>query len=540
MRLTTSILTVGLLLSLGCTGLQRPAGTPSEGERAPKYGGALNLRLEADISNLDPAQAQSSESRFVGERAYNGLLAFKSGPDIKYEAAAVLKPQLAERWEASPDARTYTFQLRRGVKFADLPPVNGRELTSSDVKFSLEYSGMIGPFKDAKFLVPTNAVKLEGLDRVETPDPYTVVLHFKEGFAPFLSYAATPELAILPREIYEQDGHFKNRAVGTGPWQLDPASGQVGTRMVWKKNPSYWDTGKPFIDEVRDIILPDQAAVTAAFLAKQLDVLADRSSRPELDSIRTANPTATVQEWLQDAPFRIFWNVNRPPMNDVRLRKAISLGLDRDEFIRTLTGGKGQWAAAGTDPKTFTQEELRQMLRHDPQEARRLLSEAGYPPGFVLETVWSPDYGDLQEVELLQAQMKRIGLDVVIKPGAKADVSSIRKSGNYTLTTLDGGQLPAPDIDIVLFGSFHPKSATNHYKVNDPALTALLEATRQHGDAAKRSEAVRSAARYINDHAIGAWVYYGIGFNYWQSRVQGYAPNWAIKAKPVPEMWLDK
>ena len=136
-------------------------------------------------------------------QGHNTLLSFKSGPDVQYGEMIVV-PKLAERWEVSPDGTVFTFHLRRSAKFANLPPVNGRELTADDVKWTFAYYGRTGSFRDKK--LPESAVGFmyEGMVGVETPDQYTVVARFQRPFLPFLSYAASDWNAIVPRDIYEQ------------------------------------------------------------------------------------------------------------------------------------------------------------------------------------------------------------------------------------------------------------------------------------------------------------------------------------------------
>src|SRR5438270_11722960 len=112
---------------------------------------------------------------------------------------------------------------------------------------------------------------LEALDSVTTPDPYTVVVRFREPFAPFINYAASERLPIVPHEIYDLDGHFKDRIAGTGAFQLDAAASQKGTRWVFRKNPNYWEPGRPYLDEVRWVVIRDTAAGFVAFQTRQVD-----------------------------------------------------------------------------------------------------------------------------------------------------------------------------------------------------------------------------------------------------------------------------
>ncbi len=532
-----SLLTAALL----ACGPGQSAGPPAGSDGTPKYGGTLTTREQTDYRNMDPTTGLRGEATHVTSRAYDGLLRFKTD-GVGYEDL-VVEPALAEKWEVSPDARTYTFHLRKGVKFADLPPVNGREVTSEDWKWSFQYISRTGPFKDVKFKAANQiAFKLEGLESLETPDPSTFVVRFKDGFAPFLSYAATNELAVLPHEIYDEDGDLSQRTAGTGPWQFDPASSQLGTRLVWKKNPNYWEPGKPYLDELRTLTIVENASANAAFQTKQLDILQEVDTPQEAQSIRGAASGAAEIEYLGWNAVRLYYNVNRAPFDDPTFRKAFALGIDRDEYLRTFMGGKGQWAVAGAAPATFSEEEKRQMLRFAPDESRRLLQQAGYPPDYEVEYLYAEGYGEqlLKDSLLLQAQLKKVGINLNIKTVDRNDVSNRRRNGNYSITSVGLGPGLEPDVDYLIYGYFHPGSSANYYHVNDPKLTALVEATRREPDPVKRNEAVRQAARYINDNTLGIWIYFGVGYHFWWPYVKGFHPHQSNRGRPDAGTWLDK
>ncbi len=518
--------------------------TPAPPADEPKSGGILNVRVTADPFDWDLSDRGKSGPNNAGQAmAHNSLLGFQYGPGVRYDEL-VLVPELAERWEVSQDAKSFTYHLRPGVKFANLPPVNGRGLTASDVKWSFEYMSRTGEFKDTKLPKGQYDWMFEGLEAIEAPSPTRVTVRFKEGFAPFLYYSAADMNPVFPKEIYEQDGHLHDRIVGSGPFQLDMAGSQKGTRWNWKKNPGYWEDGRPYIDQVRWLVLPDDAAAHAAFQTKQVDIEGTSGSSigfQVAETFRKANPQATAYEYRAASPEHMYINTRQVPLNDVRVRKALSRAVDRDEMLRVFTGGKGGLALAGAFPDTFSQEEIRGMLKYDPDEARRLLAEAGYPNGVDIELQYPGRYfGDeyVQMIELLQAQLKKAGINLGFKSYEYADYANQRRLGNFWLSITS--KYIEGDVDSYLF-ILHPTHRSNYAGVNDPKLTAWLEAQRREGNEVKRREIVRDAVRYINSEMYyGLALYYEVRYQFWHPHVRNFAPHFGYTGWPIVHTWVDK
>ncbi len=217
-------------------------------------------------------------------------------------------------------------------------------------------------------------------------------------------------------------------------------------------------------------------------------------------------------------------------MANEKIRKAFSLAIDRNELIQTFTGGQGAWAFMGALPNAFSQDEIRRVVRYDQAEAKRLLTEAGYPNGLSLEMLFPPKaYGDWFDstLQLIQVQVKRVGFDVQLNAVETAELSNRRKVGDYQLA--GGGTLGLfPDIDSNLFGTYHPSSGNNQSHVDDPKLTVMIEAQRREADPARRQEMIRQAGLYINENAIGQLPLYRTptGF-FWHPYVKGQYPNFA-------------
>ncbi len=539
-RTALFVTVVGLALSVGCSTPQAaaPDGGTAVQATTPKVGGVLRVRASRDPSDWDI----TSTGRDVGNNelralAQQSLLAFKTGPDVGYNQP-VIAPQLAERWEVSPDAKTYTFHLRKGVKFADAAPVNGRAFTSADVRWSLEYIARLGP-AFSKLPASNVSYMLEGLEKVETPDPATAVVSFKEPFAPFLNYVAHPFVSMLAHEVYDKDGNLKDRLTGTGPFQVDEAASQKGARWVMRKNPAYWDGGKPYLDQIDVLVLPEDVTAIAAFRTKQVDLVTALLPHQGSD-LKQGSPDAVWFAYSQN-PMHIYLNNTQKPFDNPKVRQAFFLTVDRDEYIKVLSEGSGGWATAGTLPGTFTQEELKAMLPHDPAKAKALLAEAGYPNGLAVDTPFPTDRGDIYptRLQLMQAQAAKGGFTLTGKGLPFTQYSDLRRKAQHTVQFANR-DLTA-DVDSYLSGTFDPSSGNNYDRVNEPKLNQLIQAQRREPDPAKRTAIVREAARYLATECFcGLAVYYGNVADYWQPAVKGYRPNWFRNGWAIDEAWLDR
>jgi len=537
----------GAGLLAGCrVGSRTSAPRPSASASAPKPGGQVRVRLTEDPLDWDVSLLGkgSADGIFL---AYDNLVGFKAGADVSY-TDAVLSPELAQSWEIADGATTFVFHLRKDVQFANLPPVNGRGFTADDVKWSYEYWTRTGSFAGKNLPVGQWAWMFEGLDHIEVPDPYTAVAKFRKPFVPFASYTAAERGSpIVPHEIYDADANLSTRVVGTGAFQLDPAASQKGTRWVWKKNQTYWQPGKPYTDQVLQFVIPDDTAAEAAFQTKQLDVLGDVGNGWNLsfedgERIKRENPAAGLVQSMHPKPLLLYTMVEKPPLNDIRVRKAVSLAIDRDEFIKTFTGGNGGWALCGAITGLFSQDEIKAMLHYDPAQAKQLVSDAGYPNGVDLEFIYpGKAYGDryISEMQLLQAQFKKGGINMTLKD-VQQQQGALKQKHAFQLSMNPGSTIDG-DVDAWVYGDFYPGSQKNYNGVNDPDLGKMLDAQRAEADPAKRRDLLRSIVRYINvDHVWGLSIYHELDYAFWQPYVKNFYPNFWTHRWNATNRWLDK
>lgn len=517
-----------------------PAASPQAGR--PRQGGTLNVAQSADDpSSFDPV-TQHKETGQAMLWTNDALLTFKTGSGVPYTQMDV-RPALAEKWE-SPDAQTFAFHMAPGVKFANLPPVNGRPLTSDDVKWSYEYLSRTGQFAGKKLPPSVVATMLEGIDQVQTPDPSTAIVTFKAPFAPFESYAASQWLPILAHEIFDADGDFAKRAVGSGPFQLDTTASQKGTQWVYRRNPTYYRSGLPYVDQISNHVLADDATQNAAFDTRRLDILTEsgltlrgvmQHEKAIAGAIRYASPNPSY--------YHLFMNVTKPPLDDQRIRQAISLSINRDELIQTFGNGGGQWALAGATPALFTDAESRQILKYDPAQAQALVRQAGYPNGVDLVDVYAPSSGDtyVSVLQLLQSQLKKGNINLTLKATDHTSQADLRRSGNYQLDMEPRGSGLPIDEDSILYGDFYPGLPSNYGRVNDPELTPLLLQQRQTPDLAKRTELWKQIITRVNSNPWALGLFFGTAFQIGQPYVQNYGPNMSADASLyLTEVWMAK
>jgi peptide/nickel transport system substrate-binding protein len=519
-----------------------PGGTAASSNSQPHTGGTLRIWVQHDPTDWATSTGTASPQMEGRELAYNGLLKFQTGSQVPFDSLTV-QPELAESWE-SPDDQTYTFHLRKNLRFADLPPFNGRALTAADVQWSYQYQAESGQFMGKKLPPSVFAWMFAGMNSVTTPDDNTVVIRFDKPYAPWLNYAATGGTFILGHEIFDADGDFKKQIVGAGPWQLDVASVQTGTRYVWRRNQNFWKQQRPYIDQLAWIILRDDATGYAAFQSSQVDLLNGGPggiTKLAAERLRQGVPDAVAFDRSGGA-YILEMNVSRPPLDDVRLRRALRLGIDWQgiqQGAQNITGSPGALGLAGAMPDTFAQDEIKALLKYDPTQAKQLLAAAGHAEGIDLEVIFNGDaYGDAftSMLQLVQAQVKKVGINLTLHglDGATKNTRMIQ----HNFVVLAESDQSSADIDTILYRRFYPIPGGNDSAIDDPQLSRLIDAQRQEKDATQRRAIARQAVQLIHDQAYSLVLCLPTEEVVWRSRLQGFAPNAGFGGWPLGDSWI--
>ncbi|WP_339109651.1 ABC transporter substrate-binding protein [Thioclava sp. GXIMD4216] len=393
MMSTTSLRQGALALSL-CLGA-----TTVFAQESPVEGGRLDLVVQPEPPSLMIGITTNGPSLLVAGSIYEGLL--------KYDSNLEPMPSLAESWEVSDDAMTYTFHLRKGVKFSD-----GEPFSAKDVMFTF-----------TKFLTETNPKWREVMRHVETlesPDDNTVVFKLKAPYGPFIrsfSYTVSP---IIPAHLYEGTDFAKNpnndKPVGTGPFELK--EWKKGAYIDLVKNPDYWAEGKPHLDEVVYHVVPDAASRATAFETRTVSVLPGGSVE-NFDIPRLAKEEGvcvTEKGWEYNSPLSFLWLNNRTaPMDNVKFRQAVMYALNRPLMQKVVWNGYGKVA---TGPITSTipfYDDVEPKYDYDPKKAKELLKDVGYD-GHPLRLLPLP-YGETWQrwAEVVKQNLAAVGIPVEIE-----------------------------------------------------------------------------------------------------------------------------
>ncbi|HYE92261.1 MAG TPA: ABC transporter substrate-binding protein, partial [Terriglobales bacterium] len=249
-------------LALGAAGVTAATLPTPALAQTPKRGGTLSLRAW-DPPHFDHILAHAYKTHVVVSFTHSRLLRHKAGPNVK-PGSFQLEGDLAESWKQVNDT-TYEFKLRKGVRFHNKPPVNGRELTADDVRYTFE--------RTLNEKGSTNAAMYRSIAKIEAVDKYTVRFTLKEPFAWFLDHIANPMAGgIIAKECVDKFGDLKKweAVVGTGPWMLENYKPNQSLTLV--RHPNYFMPGLPYIDKVEMTVDEDNASRTAAFLAGKYDL----------------------------------------------------------------------------------------------------------------------------------------------------------------------------------------------------------------------------------------------------------------------------
>jgi peptide/nickel transport system substrate-binding protein len=549
--LPTAITRRDLIKATGITAVSLAAGAQllapeSARAQAPKRGGTLRLAQIADpVTGFDPHQTISFLTMIPLSFAYSRLLKVKAGPSVK-PMTYPIEPDLAESWTQLADT-TYVFKLKKGVRWHPKPPVNGREFTADDVKYTYE-----------RFLTIAgngNKPVLESIDKIEVLDKHTVKFTLKEPNAWFLDMLASTSTWIIARECVEKFGDLKKveSVVGTGPWMLERWEPNV--RLSYVRNPHYFVPELPYADAVEVIIDKDPSSRLATWLAGKLDFAPEYQQvvrRLDLATAKQRKPNLQTVEYAWFTSGSTGFKLDKPPFNDVRVRRALSRATSLAEVFETNAFSQGHWVPNPAVPAAHAEwsipidqlgPEGRNLYEYSTADAKRLLAEAGHPNGFKTQveapgTGYGPDFLDF--VQTTVKNWKAAGIDADLKLKEYGAFISATIYGKFDQMFL-GLRGAWTDPEAYFYRWFMPGQPLNVWGVNDPRLTDMINLQRRTFDVAKRKQIVFDIQRYLAEQA-----YFGADgsvkvVSAWEPYIKNYMPNNGFDyGGRLMAAWIDK
>lgn len=560
--------TGGLAFAAACGGGEEGAETPTAGaptapaEGQPKAGGVLHGTVSL-VLGYDPIKATTFLTHALASYCYSRLVRYRTVVgELPQEDWYGVQSELASEWE-NPDDTTFIFTLHPEATWHPVAPVNGRKVTASDIVYAWELYQSLSPNRNNLGSV---------VEAVEaSADDTQVTFKLKQPFGLFLNRLASfQDLWIMPRELIETDGDGEKRMVGSGPFMLDPSS-QRDRSLIYKKNPNYWEKDGngnqlPYLDGVELAVLPDVNQVLTQFAAGNLDTIA---VPPQLlNAFRNENPSAIVDLALRNIlNFFYFeaatYTANKPPFNDVRVRRALSMTLNRDELLDVASPEGGEWpniinAGMGArwwlDPRGPDIGDAGKWYQFNVDEAKKLLTEAGFPNGIDVNMHFSSSvyttivpYYDLVR-QVMGTALARSGIRITEVPA---------EYGVYITTTFVNGPSEGiayglesvfTDVGMYLANMFRPKDAgggRNHSSVNDPDLVAMIDDMLAQTDPEVLREKNFEIQRYVSDQMYYVPIvtpYEAAARQPWvKGAVNVTGPTtYAVGTEGALTVWLDK
>lgn len=448
------ILILTVTLAVGCGG-----GKTTEAPAA-KWNGIINIALNQDPPKLDPNASTALVDRHVFQSLFDKL--------IDLDEKGNLIPMLAEKWDISPDGKTYIFSLRKGVKFHD-----GTDFNAEAVKFNFERNL-------EKSSVRRN--ELKEVSKVTVVDEYTVKVELSKAFAPFLSILTDRAgMMVSPTAVKKYGKDFLSNPVGTGPFVFKERV--KASNIVLEKNPNYWQKGYPKAEKIVYKILTDANVALMNLKSGQVDI----TNRFPFNETKNFQNDAKIRMLNEPGPgFRgLLLNVSKAPFNSFEITQAVELLIDREAIAKVVLNGIGTPGRTLISPNNFAYNgELDKPQKPDLEKAKQLLAKAGKANGFAFTLKMDSDPVFQQIGQMVQNMLKPAGIEVTLEKMEFGALLEQSKNGNFDAAFIGWSGRMDPDQNV--YDWFVTGGSLNYMKYSNKEVDSLLNAARAEIDQAKR------------------------------------------------------
>ncbi|MBR0757407.1 ABC transporter substrate-binding protein [Bradyrhizobium jicamae] len=484
---------------------------------AQKQGGSITVGLELDIPGFDPLKVGVYDTAAL--TASSAIFDTLTYLDAKGEP----QPRLALSWTHSEDYKTWTFKLRPGVKFQDGTPFNAEA-----------YKANFDRQKD-----PANkcrcAFYIANVRDVQAPDELTVVVNLTDpgvNYPAIVSYPSQNNAVHSPTAWKAKGDDYNRNPVGSGPYILK--SWTAGDRLVLERNPDYWDKDKVYFDRIILKPLPDAQSRFASLQSGEVDLIWDDEYDP--DNIQKAQKDAklTVHTFAGSGAQVYAFNTKTPPFDDLRVRQAMVMALDRKKWSQAITNGLAKPASNPYGDGSWVKCKDDGALPEDLEKAKALLKEYGKPVEF--KTLFTATPRGRANGQVLQQLWKRAGANMEIEQVDQATIPPRAFMRQFQVTPWRIVDLADPDIQ--MYANFHTGSPVALANYSNPELDKLLERARVTADRSKRIEDYCEISRLINKEAIWFWTFQNTYYAISSAKLKGL-PNMYSGMIDVSRAWKE-
>ncbi len=507
---------------------------------APRHGGVLNAMHREDPPSLSIHEESTISTNWPMMSCYNNLVLFN--PLRGQESAATIIGELATAWRWQDGGRSLAFTLRRGVRWHD-----GQPFTSKDVKYTFDLVRE-APGIGARLRLNPRKQWYAQVQAIDAPDPYTVVFRLKRPQPSFLLLLASGYSPIYPAHI--PPAELRTRCVGTGPFKLKEY--RPGELIEMVRNPDYFVKDRPYLDGIRFIIIKERGTRIAALQAGRLDVIMPQEgTKTAAEQLKKAVPSMVIFQTSQNINDNILVNFKRPPFTDARVRRAMSLAIDRRGYIQAVRQGGavpgasmlprpwGVWGLPASELATLpgTGDPARQRA-----EARQLLSEAGFGPGHPLRVVVSTRaialYVDMATYVI--DQLKQIGVDATLEQVESAQWFAKLTRGDYELgANLTGIGVDDPDANF--YENYVCGSPRNYSQYCNPEVDRMIDAQSQMPDPVQRTRLVAEIQKRLEIDGARPILAWDIDYYAMWPYVHNLVPHQSVYSYArFQEVWIDR
>src|SRR5688572_12828526 len=505
MRPRLSALVIGIIVIASAVSVLAQGSKTAQPSPAPhpngKKGGVLVAMHREDLAQgFSIHETATISTTWPVMPCFNNLVQFD--PFKVQESADTIIPDLAEKWSWQDNYRNLVFFLRKGVKWHD-----GQPFTSKDVKYTFD---MVREAKDAAARMRINPRKdwYANVESIEAADPHTVIFHLKRPQPSLLMMLASVYSPVYPAHVPVAE--FRSKCVGTGPFKLK--EWKKGESIELTRNPEYFVPNRPYLDGIKYVIIQERGTRFAALQAGRLDIsFPGEATKPIADQLKASGAKLVFHQVANNNNENLLMNVKKAPFDNVKVRRAISLGMDRKAFIKAVLQG-GAAAGPSMMPKPYgfwglAEKDLAKLpgygnAAESKAQAKKLLAEAGFGPQNPLRVEMAtraiPTYMDF--ASFVVGELKQIGIEASLKQIETAQWHPMVTRRDYQMGANVTG-LGVDDPDANFYENYACDSPRNYTGYCDEFVMKMIDAQSQELNVGKRMAMVAEIQRKLEEDA---------------------------------------